>query len=132
MKLINMYKKGKEERNKISEMNISKKIATKTIIFTIIFDAIMAMPCISIVSALLTVFSPLRTMFWIILILICVFLAIVYASGAAFNVVLLKNYLETEEMKKIDTKSIFVRELFNPINLLIGIFIDFIIYLMAL
>lgn len=132
MKLINMYKKGKEERNKISEMNISKKIATKTIIFTIIFDAIMTMPCISIVSSLLTVFSPLRTMFWIILILICVFLAIVYASGAAFNVVLLKNYLETEEMKKIDTKSIFVRELFNPINLLIGIFIDFIIYLMAL
>ena len=70
-------------------------------------------------------------MFWITLVLVYLFLAIVYASGSAFNVVLLKNYIETEEIKNIDTKSIFVSELLNPLVLLVGIILGFMIYYMA-
>ena len=131
MKLSEMYKQGKVENNKIYEMDIPKKIATKSIIFSLIFTIIIALPFISLVASLLTVFSPIRIMFWVVLGLIHIFLAIVYASGSAFNIVLLKNYLETEEIKEIDTKSIFIRELFNPFIFLAAILIDFIICLMA-
>lgn len=131
MKLLEMYKQGKVENNKIYEMDIPKKIATKSIIFSLIFTIIIALPFISLVASLLTVFSPIRIMFWVVLGLIHIFLAIVYASGSAFNIVLLKNYLETEEIKEIDTKSIFIRELFNPFIFLVAILIDFIICLMA-
>lgn len=132
MKLISLYKKGKLENKKLQEMDIPKKILTKSIIFSLIFTMIIALPCISIIASLITVFSPVRTMFWITLVLVYIFLALVYASGSAFNIVLLKNYLETDEIKLIDTKSIFIWELLNPLLLLVAIVIDFVICQMAL
>jgi hypothetical protein len=132
MKIFKMYKKGKSENKRLQEMDIDKKIMTKSIIFSIIFTIIIALPCISVISSLLTVFSTIRTMFWVTLVLIYIFLAIVYAGGSAFNVVLLKNYIETEEVKSLDTKAIFVSDLLNPLILLAGLLIDFVICKMAM
>lgn len=131
MKLFTMYKKGRIENKRLLELDLPKKIVSKSIIFSLIFTVIIAIPCITLIASLLTVFSPVRVMFWITLVLIYLFLAIVYASGSAFNIVLLKNYIETEEIKKIDTKSIFVSELLNPLVLLVGIILGFMIYYMA-
>ena len=131
MKLFTMYKKGRIENKRLLELDLPKKIVSKSIIFSLIFTVIIAIPCITLIASLLTVFSPVRVMFWITLVLIYLFLAIVYASGSAFNIVLLKNYIETEEIKKIDTKSIFVSELLNPFVLLVGILLGFMIYYMA-
>ena len=131
MKLFTMYKKGRIENKRLLKLDLPKKIVSKSIIFSLIFTVIIAIPCITLIASLLTVFSPVRVMFWITLVLIYLFLAIVYASGSAFNIVLLKNYIETEEIKKIDTKSIFVSELLNPLVLLVGILLGFMIYYMA-
>lgn len=132
MRLIEMYKKGRAENKRLQELDLPKKVVTKSIIFSLIFTIIIALPCISLISSLITVFSPVRTMFWVTLVLIYIFLAIVYASGSVFNVVLLKNYLENLEVKEIDTKSIFISELLNPLLLLVGVLIDFVICQMAL
>ncbi len=132
MRLIEMYKKGRAENKRLQELDLPKKVVTKSIIFSLIFTIIIALPCISLISSLITVFSPVRTMFWVTLVLIYIFLAIVYASGSVFNVVLLKKYLENLEVKEIDTKSIFISELLNPLLLLVGVLIDFVICQMAL
>lgn len=132
MRLIEMYKKGRAENKRLQELDLPKKVVTKSIVFSLIFTIIIALPCISLISSLITVFSPVRTMFWVTLVLIYIFLAIVYASGSVFNVVLLKNYLENLEVKEIDTKSIFISELLNPLLLLVGVLIDFVICQMAL
>ena len=132
MRLIEMYKKGRAENKRLQELDLPKKVVTKSIIFSLIFTIIIALPFISLISSLITVFSPVRTMFWVTLVLIYIFLAIVYASGSVFNVVLLKNYLENLEVKEIDTKSIFISELLNPLLLLVGVLIDFVICQMAL
>lgn len=131
MKLFTMYNKGRIENKRLLELDLPKKIVSKSIIFSLIFTVIIALPCIALIASLLTVFSPVRVMFWITLVLVYLLLAIVYASGSAFNVVLLKNYIETEEIKNIDTKSIFVSELLNPLVLLVGIILGFMIYYMA-
>lgn len=132
MKLLEMYKKGKIENNRLIAIDVPKNITIKSLIFSILFTLIISIPLILIVASLLTVFSPVRGMFWVTMILIYIFLTIVYASSAAFNVVLLKNYVETSEILSIDTKAIFVHELFNLWILILAICIDIIICRMAM
>ena len=132
MKLLEMYKKGKIENNRLIAIDVPKNITIKSLIFSILFTLIISIPLILIVASLLTVFSPVRGMFWVTMILIYIFLTIVYASSAAFNVVLLKNYVETGEILSIDTKAIFVHELFNLWILILAICIDIIICRMAM
>lgn len=131
MKLLELYKKGKIENNRISTINLPKKLALKTLIFTILYTLIVSIPFIMIIASLLTIFSPVRFMFWITLILVYVFLAFVYASSAVFNVSLLKNYIEQEEVKNLDSKAIFVHELCNPWIMGLAIIIILIICKMA-
>ncbi|MBQ8292393.1 MAG: hypothetical protein IJX78_01145 [Bacilli bacterium] len=125
MKLLDLYKKGKTEYNKLTTLEIPKKISLKSSIFSLIFMIIICIPFILLIASFLTLFSPVRVMFWITLVLVYIFLAISYASSAAFNVTLLKNYIETEEIKQIDTKAIFVNELLNPLILIASIVINF-------
>lgn len=132
MKLLEMYKKGKIENNRLIAIDVPKNITIKSLIFSILFTLIISIPLILIVASLLTVFSPVRGMFWVTMILIYIFLTIVYASSTAFNVVLLKNYVETSEILSIDTKAIFVHELFNLWILILAICIDIIICRMAM
>lgn len=134
MKEINIfkiYKKGKNESNRLAEMDLPKKVITKSIIFSIIFTILLALPFVAIIASLLTVYSTIRSMFWVTLGLVYIFLSIVYASGSTLNVVLLKNYIETEEVLSVDTKSIFIFELLNPLMLVAGLIIGFMIYYMA-
>lgn len=125
MKLLDLYKKGKTEYNKLTTLEIPKKISLKSSFFSLIFMIIICIPFILLIASFLTLFSPVRVMFWITLVLVYIFLAISYASSAAFNVTLLKNYIETEEIKQIDTKAIFVNELLNPLILIASIVINF-------
>lgn len=132
MNFIELYKKGKLENSRLTILEIPKKISIKTLVFSVIYTLIISIPLIMIVVSLLTVFSPLRWMFWVTMVLIYIFLAIVYASSAAFNVVLLKNYVESDEILSLDTKAIFIHELFNLWILALAIVIDFIICRMAI
>ena len=129
--IFKIYKKGKSESKRLVEMNLPKRVVTKSIIFSIIFTILLALPFVGIIASLLTVFSTVRTMFFVTLGLVYVFLSIAYASGSAFSVVLLKNYIETEEVLSMDTKSIFIFELLNPLILVAGLIIGFMIYYMA-
>ena len=124
MKMIDLYKTGKEELKKIEMLKTSKKLSFKTTLFTTLFTIIMAIPFIIICSSLITIFSPLRVMFWVTMFLICIGLPLVMSLSALFNIYLLKNYLEeVEELQKINYKAIFIKELLNPVSWILGILI---------
>ena len=72
MKMIDLYKSGKEELKKIEMLKTSKKLSFKTTLFTTLFTIIMAIPFIIICSSLITIFSPVRVMFWVTMFLICI------------------------------------------------------------
>ena len=66
-------------------------------------------------------FSPITFIYYIIVILaiisICVFISL--CNLIYFN--LLKNYVEKEEVQKIDLKYVFLGELLNPLYLIVCI-----------
>ncbi len=132
MKFIELYKKGKIESNRLITIEIPRKISIKSLVFSIIYCLVISIPLIMIIASLLTIFSPIRWMFWVTMILVYIFLDLVYASSTVFNVVLLKNYIETDEILSLDTKAIFIYELFNLWILFLAIIIDFIICKMAI
>ena len=133
MKIIDLYINGKEELKKVEKLKVSKKISTKTTLFTTLFTIIIGLPFITIFGSLITVFSPVRFMYWVTLGLICIMLSIIMGLSAVFNIYLLKNYLEEEkELQEINSKAIFVKELLNPISWILGIIICFVICYMAM
>lgn len=133
MKLIDLYKTGKDSIKKLNLIEVPKKINTKSTIFTTLFTIILGLPFIVIFGSLITVFSPIRTMFWVTLVLICLVLPIIMGLSGVFNLYLLKNYLEdNKELQEINLKAIFVKELLNPISWLLGIVISVVICYMAM
>jgi hypothetical protein len=67
------------------------------------------------------------------MVLICIVLPIIMGLSAVFNIYLLKNYLEeVEQLQTINYKAIFVKELLNPISLLLAIIICVVISYMAM
>lgn len=133
MKLIDLYKTGKDSMKKLSLIDVPKKINTKSTIFTTLFTIILGLPFIVIFGSLITVFSPIRTMFWVTLVLICLVLPVIMGLSGVFNIYLLKNYLEdNKELQEINLKAIFVKELLNPISWLLGIVISVVICYMAM
>lgn len=132
MKFIKLYKKGKIESNRLTTIEIPWKFSIKSLVFSILYCLVISIPLVMIIASLLTIFSPIRWMFWVTMFLVYIFLDLVYASSTVFNVVLLKNYLETDEILSLDTKAIFIYELFNLWILFLAIIIDFIICKMAI
>ena len=133
MKLVNLYRNGKEELKNVEKINVSKKLSFKITLFTILFTIIIGLPFIIIFGSLITVFSPVRIMYWITMVLICIVLPIIMGLSAVFNIYLLKNYLEeVEQLQTINYKAIFVKELLNPISLLLAIIICVVISYMAM
>ena len=129
MKLVDLYRNGKEELKNVEKINVSKKLSFKITLFTII----IGLPFIIIFGSLITVFSPVRIMYWITMVLICIVLPIIMGLSAVFNIYLLKNYLEeVEQLQTINYKAIFVKELLNPISLLLAIIICVVISYMAM
>ena len=121
MKIIDLYKNGKEEIKRIENLKTSKKLSFKTALFTTLFTIIMAIPFIIISSSLITIYSPIRVMFWVT---ICIGLPLIMSISAVFNIYLLNNYLEeAEELQKINYKAIFIKELLNPVSWILGILI---------
>ena len=133
MKLVDLYRNGKEELKKVEKINVSKKLSFKITLFTILFTIIIGLPFIIIFGSLITVFSPVRIMYWITMVLICIVLPIIMGLSAVFNIYLLKNYLEeVEQLQTINYKAIFVKELLNPISLLLAIIVCVVICYMAM
>lgn len=133
MKLIDLYKTGKDSIKKLNLIEVPKKINAKSTIFTTLFTIILGLPFIVIFGSLITVFSPIRTMFWVTLVLICLVLPVIMGLSGVFNIYLLKNYLEdNKELQEINLKAIFVKELLNPISWLLGIVISVVICYMAM
>jgi hypothetical protein len=67
------------------------------------------------------------------MVLICIVLPIIMGLSAVFNIYLLKNYLEeVEQLQTINYKAIFVKELLNPISLLLAIIVCVVICYMAM
>jgi hypothetical protein len=133
MKLVDLYRNGKEELKNVEKINVSKKLSFKITLFTILFTIIIGLPFIIIFGNLITVFSPVRIMYWITMVLICIVLPIIMGLSAVFNIYLLKNYLEeVEQLQTINYKAIFVKELLNPISLLLAIIICVVISYMAM
>ena len=107
MKLVNLYRNGKEELKNVEKINVSKKLSFKITLFTILFTIIIGLPFIIIFGSLITVFSPVRIMYWITMVLICIVLPIIMGLSAVFNIYLLKNYLEeVEQLQTINYKAI--------------------------
>ena len=133
MKLVDLYRNGKEELKNVEKINVSKKLSFKITLFTILFTIIIGLPFIIIFGSLITVFSPVRIMYWIIMVLICIVLPIIMGLSAVFNIYLLNNYLEeVEQLQTINYKAIFVKELLNPISLLLAIIVCVVICYMAM
>ena len=133
MKLVDLYRNGKEELKTVEKINVSKKLSFKITLFTILFTIIIGLPFIIIFGSLITVFSPVRIMYWIIMVLICIVLPIIMGLSAVFNIYLLNNYLEeVEQLQTINYKAIFVKELLNPISLLLAIIVCVVICYMAM
>ena len=133
MKLVDLYRNGKEELKNVEKINVSKKLSFKITLFTILFTIIIGLPFIIIFGSLITVFSPVRIMYWITMVLICIVLPIIMGLSAVFNIYLLNNYLEeVEQLQTINYKAIFVKELLNPISLLLAIIVCVVICYMAM
>ncbi len=132
MKLLSLYKQGKLESKLLTTINIPQKINLKTIFLTMLTTVLISLPIIFLVVSLLIVYSPVRVMFWITLIFIFMMVVLIFSFISVLNVLLLKNYLDDEELKKVDTKAIFVYELLNPWIILVGLSLDIIIITQAL
>lgn len=133
MSLITLYKQGKEEVRKLNSIQIPRNINIKSTLFTILFLIIIGLPFIIILGSMITVFSPVRIMYWLTMIFICILLPFLMALSSIFNMYLLKNYLEeNEEIQKINIKAIFVKDLLNPISFFVGVIICILICYMAM
>ena len=133
MSLVTLYKKGKDEIKRLDTLEIPKKINIKTTLFTILFLVIIGMPFVIILGSMITVFSPVRVMYWITMVFICILMPTIMALSNTFNVYLLKNYLEeNEEIQKLNMKAIFVKDLLNPLFFILGFIVCAVITFLAM
>mgnify|MGYP003308948575 CR=1 FL=1 len=110
-----------------------KKINIKTTLFTILFLVIIGMPFVIILGSMITVFSPVRVMYWITMVFICILMPTIMALSNTFNIYLLKNYLEeNEEIQKLNMKAIFVKDLLNPLFFILGFIVCAVITFLAM
>lgn len=105
---------------------IPKNIKNKTVLWTFVISLIIAFPIILIFIELFKQFPPITWVYYLICILaslsICSFIAL--TSSIYYN--LLKNYVEKEDVQKINLKYVFLSELFNPLYYMVCI-VSFII-----
>ena len=133
MSLVTIYKKGKDEIKRLDTLEIPKKINIKTTLFTILFLVIIGMPFVIILGSMITVFSPVRVMYWITMVFICILMPTIMALSNTFNIYLLKNYLEeNEEIQKLNMKAIFVKDLLNPLFFILGFIVCAVITFLAM
>ena len=120
-KLFSKIKENNEIIEVIDFKEISKSIKTKIVLYTLLISLIIAFPILLIFIELFKQFSPITFIYYIIVILavisICVFISL--CNLIYFN--LLKNYVEKEEVQKIDLKYVFLGELLNPLYLIVCI-----------
>ncbi len=128
MKLFILYQKGKLANKNLKEIEVPRKINFKIYFSTIVISLVISLPMIFLFISLLTIYSPVRIMFWITLILIFLAVSIFFSLVSIVNVLLAKNYLESnEKLQNIDTKALYIYYLVNPLNILVGIIIPIII-----
>ena len=133
MSLVTLYKKGKDEIKRLDTFNIPKKITIKSTLFTILFLIIIGIPFMIIFGSMITVFSPIRVMYWITMVFICFLMPTIMALSSTFNIYLLKNYLEeNEEIQKINMKAVFVKDLLNPLSFMLGFIVCAVITFLAI
>lgn len=120
-KLFSKIKENNEIIEVINFNEISKSIKTKIVLYTLLISLIIALPILLVFIELFKQFAPITFIYYIIVILavisICVFISL--CNLIYFN--LLKNYVEKEEVQKIDLKYVFLGELLNPLYLIVCI-----------
>lgn len=118
-KLFGKIKENNEKIDKVDYKEISKNIKFKTIFFTILISLIIALPNVLIFVELFKQFPPVVWVYYLIAILAIITILVFISLCNLIYYNLLKNYVEKEEVQKIDLKYVFLGELLNPIYLIV-------------
>lgn len=118
-KLFGKIKENNEIIDKVDYKEISKNIKFKTIFFTILISLIIALPNVLIFVELFKQFPPVVWVYYLIAILAIITILVFISLCNLIYYNLLKNYVEKEEVQKIDLKYVFLGELLNPIYLIV-------------
>lgn len=118
-KLFGKIKENNETIDKVDYKEISKNIKFKTIFFTILISLIIALPNVLIFVELFKQFPPVVWVYYLIAILAIITILVFISLCNLIYYNLLKNYVEKEEVQKIDLKYVFLGELLNPIYLIV-------------
>lgn len=118
-KLFGKIKENNEIIDKVDYKEISKNIKFKTIFFTIFISLIIALPNVLIFVELFKQFPPVVWVYYLIAILAIITILVFISLCNLIYYNLLKNYVEKEEVQKIDLKYVFLGELLNPIYLIV-------------
>lgn len=118
-KLFGKIKENNEIIDKLDYKEISKNIKFKTIFFTILISLIIALPNVLIFVELFKQFPPVVWIYYLIAILAIITILVFISLCNLIYYNLLKNYVEKEEVQKIDLKYVFLGELLNPIYLIV-------------
>ena len=120
-KLLSKIKENNQIIDLIDYSSISNSIKFKTIFYTLLISLVLIFPILLIYIELFKQFSPISFIYYVIVALavisICLFVA--FCNLIYYN--LFKNYVEKEEVQKIDLKYVFLGELLNPLYLIVCI-----------
>ena len=101
-KLFGKIKENNEIIDKVDYKEISKNIKFKTIFFTIFISLIIALPNVLIFVELFKQFPPVVWVYYLIAILAIITILVFISLCNLIYYNLLKNYVEKEEVQKID------------------------------
>lgn len=124
MRLKEILKQGKEELLVFENLEINNKHKFKAFIRTMLIVASLILPFALIFISLIKTNSPIMPSYYVIMGLICLFMCLINPIVTVIDIEFVKFILpDNEELQKIKYKNIFIKELLNPIFMVIVVFI---------
>lgn len=124
MRLKDILKQGKEELLVFENLEINNKHKFKAFMRTMLIVALIILPFALVFISLIKTNSPIMPSYYVIMGLICLFMCLINPIVTVIDIEFVKFMLpDNEELQKIKYKNIFIKELLNPIFMVIVVFI---------
>lgn len=127
---IEYIKKGRQQLKTLNQLSIKGSMNLKSFVFSILLATILIIPIIIIAYNVFSLYDPSTVNFKIMLVFCLLAIFLHNSISSSLYIILLKNYLsDLDELKSINTKDIFIVELFNPFMILLVVVV--IVFLMV-
>ena len=124
MKIKDIFRQGKEDLMTFEKLEVNSKFKFKAFFRTLLIAGFIILPFALIFISLIKTNSPIMPSYYVIMGLICLCMFFVNPIVTIIDIEFVKIMLpDNEELQKIKYKNIFIKELLNPIFMIIIVFI---------